>query len=185
MRHNDPTDFLASCMKELHHDVEVEPPLQALQSLTGETFHYRSANTDPDARADLWVKGFWADSHNAFFDTRVFYPHVWSYRSKSLPSLYRRFEDEKKRAYGERVNEVEHDSFTPLVFSSCGGMGSEAAVVVKRLAHGLATKRNAGCSLAAVLLRIFSCQICHPLRPWITLRSPSSLRPRGCRRCPG
>ena len=39
-------------MKELHHDVEVEPPLQPL---TGETFHHRSANSDPDARADLWV----------------------------------------------------------------------------------------------------------------------------------
>eukprot|EP00117_Sycon_ciliatum_P035616 scpid102037/ scgid3142/ len=55
----------------------------------------------------------------------------------------------------QRVNEVEHGSFTPLVFSSCSGMGPEAAVVIKRLAHSLATKRNAaypGCSLAAVLL---------------------------------
>ena len=81
-------------MKELHHDVEVEPPLQPL---TGETFHHRSANTDPDARADLRVKGSWIDSRNAFFDTRVFYLHASSYRSKSLPSLYRRFEGEKKR----------------------------------------------------------------------------------------
>ena len=32
MRHDDPTDFLASCMKEVHNDVdiEVEPKLQPL-----------------------------------------------------------------------------------------------------------------------------------------------------------
>ena len=60
--------------------------------------------------------------------------------SPSPPSTPSLFEDEKKRAYGERVNEVEHGSFTPLVFSSCGGMGPEAAVVIKirgwaRLGH--------------------------------------------------
>ena len=122
--------------------MEVEPPLQ---SLAGEALHHRSANTDSDALADLRVKGFWTgNSRNAFFDTRVFYPHASSYRAKSLlPSLYQRFEGEKKRVYGERVNEVEHGSCTPLVFSSCGGMGPEAAVVIKKLAHGLATKRNA------------------------------------------
>ena len=37
-----------------------------------------------------------------------------------------------------RSKEVEHGSFTPLVFSSCGGMGQEAMVVVKRLADALA-----------------------------------------------
>ena len=50
-------------------------------------------------------------------------------------------EEEKKREYGERIK-VEHGSFTPLVFSTCGGMGQEASVVVKKLAHALAMKRN-------------------------------------------
>ena len=54
MRHNDPTDFLASCMKEVHNDVEVEPKLQPL---TGESLQHRTANTDPDARADIRVRG--------------------------------------------------------------------------------------------------------------------------------
>ena len=51
-------------------------------------------------------------------------------------------ENDKKREYGERINEIEHCSFTPLVFSTCGGMGREASVVVKRLADALATKRD-------------------------------------------
>ncbi len=56
MRHDDPTDFIASCMKEVYNDVEIEPKLQPL---TGETFQHRTANTDPDARADISVRGFW------------------------------------------------------------------------------------------------------------------------------
>ena len=124
---------------EVHHDVEVE--LQ-LQPLTGGTFRHQLANTEPDARADIRVRGFWTDSRNAIFDTRVFYPNAPSYRSKSLQSLYRRFEGDKKREYGERVHEIEHGSFTPLVFSSCGGMGSEAKVAIKKLAAALAAKRG-------------------------------------------
>ena len=81
-------------------------------------------------------------SGNAFFDTRVFYPHARSYQSRSLPSLYKRFESEKKREYGERINTVEHGSFTPLVFSACGGMGHEATVAVRKLASALASKRR-------------------------------------------
>ena len=86
--------------------------------------------------------GFGRIAATHFFDTRVFYPNAPSYRSKSLPSLYRRFEGDKKREYGERVREIEHGSFTPLVFSSCGGMGSEAKVAIKKLAAALAAKRG-------------------------------------------
>ena len=117
MRHDDATDFLAKCMKEVRNDEEVEPQLL---SLTGETFRHRSTNRQPDAHADLRVQGFWSDSQNAFFDTRVFYPHANSYQTKSLASLFKSFENAKKWEYVERVTEVEHGSFTPLVFSSCG-----------------------------------------------------------------
>ena len=139
MRHDDPTFFLAKCMKEVYCDVELEPPLQPL---TGETLSHQSANTEPDAHADIWVRGFWSDGRNTLFNTRVFYPHAPSYRSRCLQSLYRKFESDKKREYGERINVVEHGSFTPLVFSACGGMGREAAVTIKKLAATLATKRN-------------------------------------------
>ena len=140
MRHDDTTDFLAKRMREVHNDVEVEPPLLPL---SGETFRCRSTNTQPDARADIRVRGFWTDCRNAFFDTRVFSPHAQSYQSRSLLSLFRTFENEKKREYGERITEVEHGSFTPMVFSACGGMGAEASVVVKKLASSRPSLRSA------------------------------------------
>ena len=46
----------------------------------------------------------------------------------------------KKREYGDRVREVELASFTPLVFSTTGGMGREGNVFYKRLASLLADK---------------------------------------------
>jgi hypothetical protein len=47
---------------------------------------------------------------------------------------------EKKRLYEQRVREVEHASFTPLVLSATGGMANEATTFYKRLASCLATK---------------------------------------------
>ena len=47
---------------------------------------------------------------------------------------------EKKRAYDQRIREIEHGSFSPLVFSTTGGMGTTATVVYKRLAAMMAEK---------------------------------------------
>ena len=85
MRHYDPTDFIASCMKGVYNDVEVEPKLQPL---TGEYFRHRTANINPDAKADIQVQGFWTQGRNTFFDIRVFYPYVRYYLSKPLKSLF-------------------------------------------------------------------------------------------------
>ena len=48
----------------------------------------------------------------------------------------------KKREYGDRVREVELASFTPLVFSTTGGMGREGTVFYRRLANLLADKQD-------------------------------------------
>ena len=53
----------------------------------------------------------------------------------SLAQCYRRNELEMKRAYDERVREIEHASFSSLVFSTSGGMGTTAIVVTRGLPH--------------------------------------------------
>ena len=42
-----------------------------------------------------------------------------------LNQIYRQHETEKKRQYASRVLEVEQATFTPLVFSTTGGMAAE------------------------------------------------------------
>ena len=49
---------------------------------------------------------------------------------------------EKQRTYNERVMQVEHRSFTPLVMSASGGMGRECRRFYARLAEMIAEKRK-------------------------------------------
>ena len=48
---------------------------------------------------------------------------------------------DKKRAYEQRIREVEHASFTPLVMSATGGLAKEATNFYKRLASPLTDVR--------------------------------------------
>ena len=49
---------------------------------------------------------------------------------------------EKKRCYEERIREIEHGSFTPLVLSAAGGIGPAATIVYKRLASLISEKQG-------------------------------------------
>ena len=59
---------------------------------------------------------------------------------------------EKKRAYEQRVREIEHASFTPF-FSASGGLAKEATNFYKRLASKLAEKWDHSYSLTINWLR--------------------------------
>ena len=67
--------------------------------------------------------------------------------------MYHRQEREKQRQYEQRVREVELGSFTPLVFSTTGGMAKTTTVAYKRLASLLAVKRDQPYSLVLSWLR--------------------------------
>ena len=71
----------------------------------------------------------------------------------TLTSCYRKHEGSKKRAYEQRVREVEHASFTPLVLSASGGMAREATNFYKNLASKLAMKWNQSYSTTISWLR--------------------------------
>ena len=56
--------------------------------------------------------------------------------------MYNQHETQKKREYNQRVIQVEHGSFTPLVFSTSGGLGPEANKFLKHIAMKISYKRN-------------------------------------------
>ena len=97
-------------------------------------YFYEDNNCASGFMVDL-AMGYWGWRKCAFFDIRVFHPNAQSYHNTSIPSVYRRHEQQKKREYGDRVREVELASFTPLVFSTTGGMGKEAVTFYRRLAE--------------------------------------------------
>ena len=138
IRHNEIREITASLLMETCHNVATEPPLQPLN---GETLSARSANTDDNAHLDIDARGFWNNHQDAFFDVRVFYPNAPTCSNHSTDA-YRRHEMAKKREYGQRVREVERGVFTPLVLSTNGGMGKEAAAFYRRLADMIAQRQH-------------------------------------------
>ena len=87
-------------------------------------------------------EGFWCPLQKAYFDVRIIHPNSPSYLDTPVEKLYKQHENIKKTAYNRRVLEVEHGSFTPLVFSTGGGMGKEALKYHNRLAALISAKRN-------------------------------------------
>ena len=132
---------MAHTLADVHQSVnEYEPELQPL---TGENLTYTSANRQDSARLDVRAQGFWGEQRqDAFFDVRVFNPHAPSNRHSSLEACYRKHEKEKRRAYDQRIREIERGSFAPLVFSATGGMGPAAQIVYKRMASMISEKSS-------------------------------------------
>ena len=125
--------------REVCKNVEKEPQLQPL---TGEKFHHATANTLDNARLDLSAHGFWTRGERAFFDIRVFDPVAVSYMNQSLEASHRKQEEHKRRCYEERIINVEHGSFTPLIFTIAGGMSRGTQKFYDRLAEMLAESRG-------------------------------------------
>ena len=139
LRHNEIRDLTATLLTEVCSQVCVEPELQPVQH--SDEFPLATSNTQDSARLDVAVNGFWGGrSERCFIDVRVFNPFAPSNSSSSLSSTFRKHEKIKHRAYGQRVREVEHATFTPIVLAATGGLAHEATVFYKRLASLLATK---------------------------------------------
>ena len=135
------------------HDVTVGPPLLPLN---GELITPSSANCSNTARADIHARGFWGRRQGALFDVRVFHPNAPSYRQTRIAYCFpfRRHELEKKREYGDRIHNVDCESFTPLVFSTFGGLSKEATISTTvwqtfyhRSTIRLTTRHSPGCAV--------------------------------------
>lgn len=138
IRHNEIRDLTATLLTEVCNNVSIEPELQPA---TDEKMCMASANTQDGARLDIAANGFWGGSfEKTMFDVRVFNPYAPSNKCTKSSACYRKHEKLKKRTYEQRVRDIEHASFTPLVLSATGGLANEANTFYKRLASMLASK---------------------------------------------
>ena len=91
------------------------------------------------------MNGFWGGQpEKSFVNVRVFNPYAASNKCSSLSAAYKKHENIKRCAYGQRIREVEHASFSPLVFSATGGLAHEATIFYKCLASLLSNKWGGG-----------------------------------------
>ena len=75
-------------------------------------------------------------------DIRIFDSMAVCPRELTLETAHQKNEQEKNRAYGERIQQVDQCSFTPLVFTTSGGMGSNAKCFYASLADIIAEKKH-------------------------------------------
>ena len=134
-RHDALRDLIAELLSRVQKDVETEPALQPVQGEETE-----SSNVADGARVDIRARGFWRQGQNSFYDVRVFNPMSATSMKSSLEACFRNQEREKKRAYNQRIMEVDGGTFTPLVFSVFGTPGKESSNFLKSLSNKLSTK---------------------------------------------
>ena len=70
------------------------------------------------------------------------HPNADTYIHHSPKQIHKMKEQKKKRQYATRVLEIEKGTFTPLVFTTTGGMGEECLRYHRRLAELLAMKKE-------------------------------------------
>lgn len=135
MRHNKIRDVEASILRDVCKDVKIEPELMPIGNMPVD-----SSNTSEKARLDVSAVGIWSPMERTLLDIRVMHPNSPSYRGKELSKIYEIHEKEKKRSYNQRVLQIEKASFTPLVFSTSGGMAPECTRYHRRIAELISSK---------------------------------------------
>ena len=137
-RHNRIRDLNANFLRQVCHNVITEPELIPLES---DGFQTLQGNRADKARLDISAVGLWGPFQKTMFDVRIFHPHAKTYENLDIiADVYSRHEREKQRSYLQRVLQTEKASFTPLVYSTNGGMATEAKNFHKKVAHMIADK---------------------------------------------
>ena len=128
----------------------LEPPLQPL---TGEESCERSAITIDEARCDVSARGFWSTGQVVFLDVRISNPTENRYVNQSFKKTYKINEKEKKAAYNDRVQEIEHGSFTPIVMFAISRTARKCSKFCSCLSEMIAEKRDQPYSVIALWIR--------------------------------
>lgn len=91
----------------------------------------RLNEASPDIRA-RWV---WRQGQIAFFDIRLTNLNDNSQKQQTIETISKKREKEKKRAHNSRIMNVEHGTFTQLVFLLTEGEGPEMSMFHKHIAQ--------------------------------------------------
>ena len=138
LRHNEFCDTFATLLDKVCHDVEIEPKLQSLE---GKSFHNKTSTTEGDARLDIKANGLWGGRlSRTFFDVKIFNTLL-----NPVLKLYltpTNIMSVKTLKYQQRIVDVEHSSFVPLIFACTRRAARGSTKTVQKLAEKLTGKRN-------------------------------------------
>ena len=122
-------------------DLEAELPNMVCKHAVTELVPLQDVEGEQLTRGWIYMHVvFGSPSDQPFFDVRVCHPKAESYRDLEPQQIYRLHE--KKRQYSTRVLDIEHGTFTTLIFTTTGGMGKESLNYHSKLAELIAIKKG-------------------------------------------
>ena len=145
-RHDIIRDTLSKIFEEVCTDVSIEPPLLPI---TGEDLA-RNVNTADEARLDIAARCFWQRGRRHSLMYGFLIPSLPPTQTKNF-KMYFKLTNEK--ISNKRLIEIEHGSFTPLVFRPYGGYGREAERCISHLAEKTSMKKDISLSVVTNWLR--------------------------------
>ena len=89
----------------------------------------------------------------AYFDIKVISPFARSNLNKPHKTLYHEAEQQKDREYKARITQVEQADFTPLVFTTAGGMAPRMQLFLKRISGLMSEQQDLENSVVSGWLR--------------------------------
>ena len=89
----------------------------------------------------------------AYFDIKVISPFARSNFNKPHKTLYHEAEQQKDREYKARITQVEQADFTPLVFTTAGGMAPRMQLFLKRISGLMSEQQDLENSVVSGWLR--------------------------------
>ena len=149
LRHNHIRSITSILLKEVCKDGRVEPQLQ---QITGEYLQHSTAAGN-EVRLDISAREFWQAGQRAFLDVRFLNPNAKRYANIELSKAYQINEKEKKKTYNERILQVKHRSFTPLVMSATRGMRRECQKFYSPLTEMICKKRKTNYNVTVTWIR--------------------------------
>ena len=125
-------------MSDVSKDTKIEPKLRRL---SGEELQGRTSSNSNEARVDIRTRSLWERGQQTFFYLRVSDPNVCRYCNKPQ-QCHVMNEQEKKRAYNERILQIDHGTLTSLMFSINDSIGREYQKFYSRLSQMISKKRD-------------------------------------------
>ncbi|KAG0723465.1 hypothetical protein GWK47_042683 [Chionoecetes opilio] len=123
-------------MPRRHHRTNSPPPEWRTRAVQDGQHHKRG----PSGRKCSWFLDQRTEKRS--WTNKIFDPMAACYQRIPLEAAHQKNEREKIRSYGDRIRNVDHGSFTPLVFTTSGGMGPKAKCFYSRLADVMAEKKH-------------------------------------------
>ena len=134
-RHDEIRDLEAELLDMVCYDLAILSPLYNPlpgRSSIGEQIQHQM----PVSMCTVMDSG--RDNRPPFFDVRICHQNA----ELSPKQIYKLHEDKKKRKYASRIIQVENGTFTPLVFTTTGGMSQECQRYHSRLAELISSKKQ-------------------------------------------